>query len=703
MKKLRQKILIAGNKIVGGLVKLVNIRSIKTKLIGAFLIPVAFIIILGVVSYKKASNGMIENFENSSKVSIEMIGEYYELGLRNLSSKATNLAQNEVVRGYYSQLFANNPAEEAMQQSKTERIINSLKSGDEFISNIYVFCNYGQPFSTVSSNRKLQKGFFNEFNQSEDAVGIFDSSESQIWKGSHSFIDSHFPDNRADYSLTYIRKMTNSGYKHIGYVIMDIDNKFIKEILDKSDFGSSSVTGFITNDEKVILSGDYTKDFDLTKESFYQKAIAGEKNSNSDYVIINNQDYFFIYTKLSIGNATVFALIPKSEIVRQADEVRLLTITVVILSSIIALTVGIVISNGIEKVIHRTNKSLSTVSTGDLSVSVDIKRKDEFSILGKSINHMLSGMRDLIIKMLGVSESTAVSAKDVSMASETILKSSKNIAESVSDIEQGISQQASDAENCLLRMADLANQINLVHESTGEIGHIAGDTKNIVEKGLSVMNDLSSKSKDTTNITQLVIKNIESLEAESASIISITNAMEEITRQTNLLSLNATIEAARVGAAGRGFAIIAEEIRKLSDKSSRESGRIEAIIEEIQSRTKRTVDATRQAENIVTVQTVALQETMEMFYNINQHVMKLTDNLSNISLGIDKISKAKDDTLSAVESISSTLEETVAATTEVSSTAENQLMSVEQLNKAALRLDEEAKNLEETVKVFKTS
>jgi methyl-accepting chemotaxis protein len=176
--------------------------------------------------------------------------------------------------------------------------------------------------------------------------------------------------------------------------------------------------------------------------------------------------------------------------------------------------------------------------------------------------------------------------------------------------------------------------------------------------------------------------------------------MNEITEQTNLLSLNAAIEAARVGAAGRGFAVVADEIRKLAVKSSTESGRIAAVIEKIQQKTRNTVDAARKAESIVATQEGALKDTVKTFDDINRHVENLTSNLAKISLGIEKIGKAKDDTLSAIESISATLEETVAASTEVSTTAENQLSSVEQLNNAALRLGSDANNLEETVKIF---
>lgn len=698
-----KKVLHVFKKILEGIKKLFNMRSIKFKLISAFLIPVIFIIILGIVSNKKASQGMIENYESTSRVSLDMMGEYFELGLTNISSKATQVATDEIVTRYYSKYYAKDPTEEAKQFSETGRKINAIGFGDKFISNIFVFANYGNSISTISVYDEIEAGFYDKFNASEDAVGIFDTKESNIWKGSHPVIDDQFPDNPPDYCLTFMKKLNNSSFKQIGYIVIDVRNSFVTDILAKTNFGNGSITGLVTSDGKAVLNGNYAVDFDLTKEAFYNKAMVDTLDLNAEYVSYQNKSFLFIYSKLTIGDSIVFALIPKTEVVKQADSLKIITIIIVIIASLIALAVGLIISSGIGSVIHKTNNTLSIVATGDLTVDASINRKDDFRILGKSINHMLSSMRDLIDKMLGVSKSTADSANDVASASETLLISSKNIVKAVTDIEQGVGQQAADAENCLLRMAELANQINMVHDSANEIGQIADNTKSIVQDGLIVINDLSYKAKDTSDITRLVISNIESLETESESIIGIISAMDEITEQTNLLSLNAAIEAARVGIAGRGFAVVADEIRKLADKSSKESGRIGEVIEKIQDRTRKTVNAAKKAESIVATQESALKETMKTFDDINQHVENLTDNLTKITQGIEKIGKAKDDTLSAIESISATLEETVAASTEVSSTAENQLSSVEQLNKAAIKLGNDALNLEETVQVFQIS
>jgi methyl-accepting chemotaxis protein len=214
---------------------------------------------------------------------------------------------------------------------------------------------------------------------------------------------------------------------------------------------------------------------------------------------------------------------------------------------------------------------------------------------------------------------------------------------------------------------------------------------------------LGAKAKDTTVITREVIASIDDLEKQSSMISSIINTINDIAAQTNLLSLNATIEAARAGEAGRGFTVVAEEIRKLADQSVQASGKIDNIVRTIELQTKITAKTARQAENIVLSQEEALTNTIKVFTDINKHVENLSDNLNRVALGVKGIEVAKDDTLSAIESISATSEETAASASQLGMTAIEQLEEVNKLNAVIQHLSNGAIDLKDSINKFKVN
>jgi methyl-accepting chemotaxis protein len=361
----------------------------------------------------------------------------------------------------------------------------------------------------------------------------------------------------------------------------------------------------------------------------------------------------------------------------------------------------IFIAGGVSKAISSLMKSIAQASKGDLTTQFFTKSNDEFLVLSDGISNMMKSMRKLIGEVQEVGTKVSSSAGGMSITSEELLIAAKGISQTIDDIEKGIVQQASDTEQCLVQMAGLSEQINHVYNNTNEIEMIADNTKIIAGEGIVIVNELNEKSKATANITHNVISKIQEFEIQSKNIAGFVSTINEIASQTNLLSLNASIEAARAGDAGRGFAVVADEIRKLADQSVQAANQIQNIVKEIASKTKDTIDTAKEAESIVESQTVSLNKTIQVFDFINDHVNDLASNLNNISNGIKSIETAKADTMDAIQDISAVSEETAAASEEVSATAINQIDSVERMRNAAIELANNAKNLEEAIKIFK--
>ena len=150
----------------------------------------------------------------------------------------------------------------------------------------------------------------------------------------------------------------------------------------------------------------------------------------------------------------------------------------------------------------------------------------------------------------------------------------------------------------------------------------------------------------TANITRNVIQSIQELEEKSKSISNIVSAINDIAEQTNLLSLNASIEAARAGDAGRGFSVVAEEIRKLADQCLASSSQISSIVDEIVSKTGEVVNIARQAEDAVSSQSSVVEDTTNSFKQIDQLVAQLIQALQTISNNVQEMNCARNETLS---------------------------------------------------------
>ncbi len=670
-----------------------QLKGIRFKILGSFFIPIILMAIFGVVSYQKSSSAIITNYEKSTIDTLNAISSYLELGLSSVSDKTVEFSLSASVEDYYRRANEKDTLDDitALRQLQEETIV--IRETNSFIEAAHLMANVGSAISTAGTPAQ---DFYTTFYESDEAQKILESSSRNVWVGSHDVIDELLGVSKDDYAMSLVSKLSFSD----GFIIMDVSMEEIENVLSGVDSSNGSIIGFVTSDGRETLTNPDLQNI-FPETEYYKASVDGKDTNGFSYQTYENERYLYLYSKVGETGAMVCALVPRAEIIKQASDIRNLSLVFVSLACIFAIIVGTIIAGGIGSAINKLMKSISLAAQGDLTAKFNTKRKDEFLALSNGLTDMTAGMSNLIGEVAGVGTKVSGSADMLSSTSDKILEATKGISFTIDEIEKGVVQQAADTEHCLGQMSNLSERINQVYGSTYEIEKIANNTKGIVGEGLVIIDELNDKSKATTDVTQQVINDIEALELQSRNIGNFVGIINEIASQTNLLSLNASIEAARAGDAGRGFAVVADEIRKLADQSIKAAGQIQSIVTAIQNKTQGTVVSAKHAENIVESQTEALNKTIQVFEDINKHVGNLVANLDNISIGVKGIETAKEDTLDAIRNISAVAQQTAASSEEVSATANNQIGSVENLSQSALELAGDAKKLEQAIQLFK--
>ncbi len=670
-------------------------QRIGLKLFTTLFIPVVLLAAFGVISYNKSKGAIIDNYISSAGSTVGAVSGYINYALNTVKQKSLEYKLDSDVKEFF--LYSK---EDYAKVLSTSRSLNNRIMIDgttnNFISNIFMFGEDG-----LGLGIDVAKADYETFANKEWVKELKTIKDRSTWVGQHEELD-HLISNggssydQEDYAMSLIREME---YEK-GYIVIDISIEQIRNMFNEYNLGEGNIKSLITADGREI-SDVHREETVFVDTSFYAEAKQSEENEGYSYVTYNNEKYLFLYNKLKDTDAIVCALVPENTILANVEGIRQLSMGFVIFSCLFAGGTGVIIAGGITKAFASLSKSILQASKGDLSTEFTTKRKDEFLILTNGLSNMLGDMRNLIGETQKVGSKVRSSAEGLSINSGELLAATKDISQTIDSIEHGVVQQAEDTESCLRQMNKLSEEIHHVYDNTYEIEQIAGKTKSITGEGIEIIHELSVKSEETSDITQSVIKKVIEFEKHSSTIREFASIINDIASQTNLLSLNASIEAARAGEHGRGFAVVADEIRKLAEQSTLASGQIHNIVNEIQGNTKETVDIASSAKTIVESQIMALDNTVRVFNNISDHVKELVDNLNGISSGIKKIEDAKEDTMQAIESISAISEETAASTEEVSATALSEVDYVERMNQTIFALEQDAKAMEDAIKVFK--
>lgn len=581
----------------------------------------------------------------------------------------------------------------------------AAQKANPFIENIHFVTKAGIPIISTATTSTEYDGIYNEYY--DDMIAISEDGRTPPkWVDEHARLTEHMGLKMEDYFISYQMPTTSK----FAYIVIDIRESAVRDILLDMDLGNGSVVGFVTNTGKELVQENLEEGEEshlnaqepvFTDEEFYINSLASEELSGAKDVIFQGKNYLYLFTKSEISNMMLCALIPLEVVTGQAETIKTVTISLVIIATIIAAFIGLLITFGIQKNMKTISRKLNEVAEGNLTVQVNAQSRDEFQGLAKTANNMIANNKKLVTKLSGTVKQLETSAGNVNTASEDISNYSGDITRAIDEISEGMDKQAEHAQECVVKTSVLSDKIKDISQMVEAVKGLVDQTERMIEQGTKIVQVLSERAQETSNITARVGDSIATLKTESETINGFVQTISDISEQTNLLSLNASIEAARAGEAGRGFAVVAEEIRKLADDSSRAAGEISRNVQNISAQTASSVASAKEAENMVALQTKAVSEVIQVFEDMSKQMTGLFENLKEIANSTEAANKDRDDTLDAVENISAIIEETASGSALVREMANQLLNSVDKLSETANALDEDMQGLKTEISVFK--
>lgn len=398
----------------------------------------------------------------------------------------------------------------------------------------------------------------------------------------------------------------------------------------------------------------------------------------------------------------VSAVIYNKELARGANIILFNNLVSIAIVLAVALLISLMTTGKIIDPIKRISKTISGVSEGDLTVEkIHIKTKDEMKLLGDSVNRLLDNLHR-IVKMI-------VSSSDrLSKYAATLKESSEYVSNATSEVANAISQMAVQTDEQFRETVESVEKVNLLGENIKETAEASNKIGIVVEKnvelkelGLSSVRELKEAAQENNENTAIIENLVHKMNEYSTHIGEITTIISNIASQTNLLSLNASIEAARAGENGLGFAVVAEEIRKLANETAHAVNDIHDKIEQVQEQTSEVVNFISKSRAGVDRINRCVEKTEEIIGMISDGLQALIEDIKVIVEHNHVINRKKDEILEMLGHVSDTAQDNSAAIEEISATAQEQSVTIIEINQSITQLYDMANDLNALVKEFK--
>jgi methyl-accepting chemotaxis protein len=342
------------------------------------------------------------------------------------------------------------------------------------------------------------------------------------------------------------------------------------------------------------------------------------------------------------------------------------------------------------------------IAKGDLNVSsLEVKSKDEVAQLSRSFNIMAGNLRNLIQTVKQASENLAASSEELLASAEQTNGATQQVCTSIDEIATGADVQLKQIQESTVAINEVSSGIQTIANASSAVAKASEETTYKAQLGEDNITQAVTQMRTIENNVIKTSKSIKTLDERSKEIEKIVVAISDISNQTNLLALNAAIEAARAGEHGKGFAVVADEVRKLAEQSNQSATQITELIQSIQSDTLTTVDQMNTVSEDVLHGVSIIENTGQAFKEILDSAQSLASVVQEVTSITEEIAASTEQVAASFVDVNAITDQATSKTQMVAGLAQEQSASMEEITASAETLSKLASELSEEIGKFR--
>ena len=465
-----------------------------------------------------------------------------------------------------------------------------------------------------------------------------------------------------------------------------VRSDLMKGLVAEINLHNDSFNNGITN---LITSLDSNADVRASLE------IVNTEIREANVKILEAADAMLVYQEKQLGAV-------KDETTSAVNFTKWLSVVSVVVAIAVAIVLIIFIQRTVINPLGRLMHAAEFIADGDLTQSdIKIASKDEIGQLGMIFNKMKDNLQQLIQSMQGNAQQLTAAAEELSASTEEITATTEDVTKQLEATSDAAQASASASGESARAMEETAQGVQRIAESSQVLYNSSVDASQTATKGVDTIEQAKMQMTTINDSTATVNDLVQKLTQQTIEIENMTKVITDITDQTNLLALNAAIEAARAGEHGKGFAVVADEVRNLAESSKQSANSIVELTMEIQRDTANVEQAVTSALGSVKDGVKIISNAGESFHEIVGAVSVMTNQIEDISATAEQLSASAEEVSASVNEIAIGAEAASQSVDSIAAAMEEQSATMQQVSGIATALVDSAAELQQEIGQFK--